>query len=32
MACRFANPPVNVRADFGSVMDVLKKYLLSKSH
>ncbi|KAL0354510.1 UNVERIFIED_CONTAM: Threonine synthase, chloroplastic [Sesamum radiatum] len=30
MACRFANPPVQVKADFGSVMDVLKKYLLSK--
>lgn len=30
MACRLANPPVNVKADFGSVMDVLKKYLLSK--
>ncbi|KAF2323599.1 hypothetical protein GH714_036271 [Hevea brasiliensis] len=30
MACRFANPPVSVKADFGSVMDVLKKYLLSK--
>ena len=32
MACRFANPPTNVKADFGSVMDVLKKYLLSKNH
>ncbi|KAE8674156.1 Threonine synthase 2 [Hibiscus syriacus] len=32
MACRLANPPVQVRADFGSVMDVLKKYLLSKAH
>ncbi|KAL3632030.1 hypothetical protein CASFOL_025014 [Castilleja foliolosa] len=31
MACRFANPPVQVKADFGSVMDVLKKYLLSKN-
>lgn len=30
MACRLANPPVSVKADFGSVMDVLKKYLLSK--
>ncbi|KAK6148730.1 hypothetical protein DH2020_016255 [Rehmannia glutinosa] len=30
MACRYANPPVQVKADFGSVMDVLKKYLLSK--
>ncbi|KAL4359210.1 hypothetical protein AHAS_Ahas08G0054600 [Arachis hypogaea] len=28
MACRYANPPVQVKADFGSVMDVLKKYLL----
>ncbi|KAL6144502.1 hypothetical protein ACLB2K_055194 [Fragaria x ananassa] len=27
LACRFANPPVQVKADFGSVMDVLKKYL-----
>ncbi|WRX26398.1 Tryptophan synthase beta chain-like [Theobroma cacao] len=25
MACRFANAPVQVKADFGSVMDVLKK-------
>ncbi|XVE51897.1 hypothetical protein DITRI_Ditri02bG0077700 [Diplodiscus trichospermus] len=32
MACRFANPPVQVKADFGSVMDVLKKNLLSKAH
>ncbi|XP_057747158.1 threonine synthase, chloroplastic-like [Arachis stenosperma] len=31
MACRYANPPVQVKADFGSVMDVLKKYLLSKA-
>lgn len=31
IACRFANPPVHVKADFGSVMDVLKKYLLSKA-
>ncbi|GLT60796.1 hypothetical protein SLA2020_335460 [Shorea laevis] len=31
IACRFANPPVQVKADFGSVMDVLKKYLLSKA-
>ena len=30
MACQFANPPVSVKADFWSVMDVLKKYLLSK--
>ncbi|KFK41704.1 hypothetical protein AALP_AA2G162000 [Arabis alpina] len=27
MACRLANPPVNVKAEFGSVMDVLKEYL-----
>ncbi|KAL5978766.1 hypothetical protein ACLOJK_029883 [Asimina triloba] len=27
MACQFANPPVQVKADFGSVMDVLKKKL-----
>ncbi|CAN0906860.1 hypothetical protein LINGRAHAP2_LOCUS24483 [Linum grandiflorum] len=32
MACRFANPPVNVKADFASVMDVLKKYLWSNAH
>ncbi|GAY63324.1 threonine synthase 1 [Citrus sinensis] len=31
MACRFANPPVQVKADFGAVMDVLKKYLGSKA-
>ncbi|KAK3220434.1 hypothetical protein Dsin_014404 [Dipteronia sinensis] len=31
MACRMANLPENVRADFRSVMDVLKKYLLSKA-
>ncbi|GJT50655.1 hypothetical protein Tco_0884632 [Tanacetum coccineum] len=30
MACSLANLPVNVKADFGSVMDVLKKYLESK--
>ena len=24
MACRFTNPPVQVKADFGAVMDVLK--------
>ncbi|KAK4785848.1 hypothetical protein SAY86_002537 [Trapa natans] len=29
MPCRFANPPVSVRADFGSVMDVLMKHLES---
>ncbi|EPS70968.1 threonine synthase, chloroplastic [Genlisea aurea] len=27
MRCEYANPPVQVKADFGSVMDVLKKYL-----
>ncbi|PIA49947.1 hypothetical protein AQUCO_01300585v1 [Aquilegia coerulea] len=27
MSCRFANPPVQVKADFGSVMDTLKKFL-----
>lgn len=27
MACRFANPPVSVNADFGPVMDVLMKHL-----
>ncbi|XP_020253543.1 threonine synthase 1, chloroplastic-like [Asparagus officinalis] len=27
MLCQYANPPVNVKADFGSVMDVLKKKL-----
>ncbi|XP_068639771.1 threonine synthase, chloroplastic-like [Aristolochia californica] len=27
MACRHANPPVPVKADFGAVMDVLKKKL-----
>ncbi|TQE07780.1 hypothetical protein C1H46_006539 [Malus baccata] len=31
LACKYANPPVQVKADFGSVMDVLKKYLLSKA-
>ena len=30
MACQFTNPPVSVKGDFWSVMDVLKKYLLSK--
>ncbi|XP_010416048.1 PREDICTED: threonine synthase 2, chloroplastic [Camelina sativa] len=29
MACRLANPPVKVKAKFGSVMDVLKEYLAS---
>ncbi|NP_001296615.1 threonine synthase 1, chloroplastic [Cicer arietinum] len=28
---RYANPPVSVKADFGSVMDVLKDFLLSKT-
>ncbi|WVZ00513.1 hypothetical protein V8G54_026582 [Vigna mungo] len=32
MACRYANPPKEVKADFGSVMDVLKTYLQSKAH
>ncbi|EMS65334.1 Threonine synthase 1, chloroplastic [Triticum urartu] len=27
MACKYANPPVSVKADFGAVMDVLKKRL-----
>lgn len=31
MECRFSNPPVEVKADFGSVMDVLKSYLLSQN-
>ncbi|KAK6944780.1 Pyridoxal-phosphate dependent enzyme, partial [Dillenia turbinata] len=31
MTCRFANPPVQVKADFGAVMDVLKKHLSDKS-
>lgn len=30
MACRFANPPVQVKAEFGEVMDVLKDFLLNK--
>ncbi|PKU71333.1 threonine synthase, chloroplastic [Dendrobium catenatum] len=30
MVCRFANPPVKVKADFGSVMDVLRKKLVVK--
>uniref|UniRef100_A0A0D3E3G6 threonine synthase n=1 Tax=Brassica oleracea var. oleracea TaxID=109376 RepID=A0A0D3E3G6_BRAOL len=30
MACRFSNPPVEVKADFGAVMDVLKGYLGSE--
>ncbi|KAJ7955935.1 Threonine synthase, chloroplastic [Quillaja saponaria] len=28
---KFANPPVQVNAEFGAVMDVLKSYLLSKA-
>ncbi|KAI4369717.1 hypothetical protein MLD38_018130 [Melastoma candidum] len=31
MECTFANPPVQVKADFGAVMDVLKGYLGQKS-
>lgn len=31
LACQFANPPLQVKADFGSVMDVLTKYLQSKA-
>jgi threonine synthase len=31
MACKYANPPVNVKADFGSVMDVLKSFLKDKA-
>ncbi|XWS70052.1 hypothetical protein CRYUN_Cryun03dG0016100 [Craigia yunnanensis] len=31
MACRFANPPMQVKADFGFVMDVLMKYLGDKA-
>ncbi|CAI0627899.1 unnamed protein product [Linum tenue] len=31
MASRFANPPVEVKADFGSVMDVLMKHLGDKA-
>ncbi|XP_073108654.1 threonine synthase, chloroplastic-like isoform X2 [Elaeis guineensis] len=27
MACRYANPPISVKAEFGAVMDVLKKKL-----
>lgn len=30
MACRHANPPVTVKADFGAVMDKLKKFLSEK--
>ncbi|MCE3215392.1 Threonine synthase 2, chloroplastic [Datura stramonium] len=31
IACRFANLPLQVKPDFGSVMDVLNNYLKSKS-
>ncbi|RXI06120.1 hypothetical protein DVH24_018162 [Malus domestica] len=31
MACRSANPPTEVKAEFGAVMDVLKDYLLNKA-
>ncbi|PQQ02663.1 threonine synthase chloroplastic-like [Prunus yedoensis var. nudiflora] len=31
MACRFANLPTQVKADFGEVMDVLKEFLLNKA-
>ncbi|KAK6941320.1 Pyridoxal-phosphate dependent enzyme [Dillenia turbinata] len=31
MACRFANQPVQVKADFGAVMDVLNRHLSDKS-
>ncbi|XP_022154650.1 threonine synthase, chloroplastic-like [Momordica charantia] len=31
MDCRFANPPVEVKADFGAVMDVLKDHILRRS-
>lgn len=31
LECKFANPPVTVKADFGEVMDVLKNYLGHKS-
>ena len=30
MACKYSNPPVSVKADFGAVMDVLKKRLKGK--
>ncbi|KAL6610601.1 hypothetical protein ACP70R_040570 [Stipagrostis hirtigluma subsp. patula] len=30
LACKYANPPVSVKADFGAVMDVLKKRLKGK--
>ncbi|KMZ71866.1 putative Threonine synthase [Zostera marina] len=31
MPCKFSNPPVNVKPDFGSVMDVLQGILKNKS-
>ncbi|XP_068332524.1 threonine synthase, chloroplastic-like [Pyrus communis] len=31
MACRLANPPTEVKAEFGEVMDVLKEYLFNKA-
>uniref|UniRef100_A0A8R7VAU9 Tryptophan synthase beta chain-like PALP domain-containing protein n=1 Tax=Triticum urartu TaxID=4572 RepID=A0A8R7VAU9_TRIUA len=30
MACKYANPPVSMKADFSAVMDVLKKRLKGK--
>jgi threonine synthase len=30
MVCQYANPPISVKADFGSVMDVLQKNLNGK--
>lgn len=30
MACRFANPPTEVKAEFGAVIDVLQEFLKSK--
>jgi threonine synthase len=30
MLCKYANPPISVKADFGSVMDVLQKNLNGK--
>lgn len=31
MSCRLANPPVQLKSDFGAVMDVLKSYLDSRA-
>ncbi|KAM0020875.1 putative threonine synthase [Helianthus debilis subsp. tardiflorus] len=31
MGCKFANPPVEVKAEYGAVMDVLTKYLSNVS-